>query len=237
MSVLRPVAASDPDLSVVISTIPAYDHAGVVEHLREQEFDRPYELLIVEDGELDRSAARNRGLREAAADVVALTDDDCEPPPDWLGAVWRTFESVDDLVCLEGAVYGGARYRGRRHYVGCNLAVDREAALDVGGFDSEFAGWREDTEFGWRMERDAEGACAFDPRVRVRHPTVPRSPLDPRRERMLRAAYPERYDAILDRHPLQRVYRAARAAGVTPVVHRQLNRVRRVGRAAAALLE
>lgn len=227
MSLLRPVDSPAPAVSVVIGSTPAYDHSGVVDALQAQSAPFPYEVVIVNDGHLDRSAARNVGLEEARADVVALTDDDCRPPADWLRRIDDAFGRHPDLACLEGAVYGGARYRGTRHYVGCNLAVDPEAALAVDGFDSDFAGWREDTEFGWRMERDADGICVFDPRVRMCHPTVPRSPLDPRRERMLRQAYPDRYASILDKHRHQRIYRAARAAGVTSAVLSRVNRARR----------
>lgn len=227
MSVLRPVEADDPAVSVVIGSIPEYDHATVVDALRAQDVTFPYEVLIVNDGDRDRSTARNIGMRAADADVIALTDDDCKPPADWLRRVRAAFDRHPSLACLEGAVYGGARYRGVRHYVGCNLAVDREQALAVGGFDSEFAGWREDVEFGWRMERDADGRCLFDPRVRMCHPTIPRSPIDPDREQMLREAYPDRYDEIFDDRLGQRLHRAARAAGITPVVLGAVNRLRR----------
>ena len=35
------------------------------------------------------AAARNAGVRATGADLVALTDDDCAPRPDWLGALVR----------------------------------------------------------------------------------------------------------------------------------------------------
>lgn len=227
MSLLRPINHPSPEVTVVIGSIPLYDHSGVVKALRAQRTGFPYEVVIVNNEDVDRSEARNIGFEAAKSDIVALTDDDCRPPADWLENIHAAFDRHPDLICLEGAVYGGARYRGTRHYVGCNLAVDRESALSIGGFDSDYAGWREDTEFGWRMERDADGICLFDPKVRMCHPTVPRSPIDSGRERMLKRTYPDRYESILNKHLRQRFRRAARASGITPAIFRLMNKFRR----------
>lgn len=219
--------ADDPVVSVVIPSVPANDHSKTTTCLTDQALDQEYELLVVNDDQIDRSTARNRGIERASAEIVALTDDDCEPPADWLSSIVRAFTETDDLVCLEGPITGGSTYTGTRHYVGCNLAVQRDAALSVGGFDSRYAGWREDTEFGWRMERQTEGTCAYSPAMRMCHPTVPRSPLDRRRERLLKAEYPKRYDRIIDANPARRLYRWARAVGLTRRINGFRNRLRR----------
>lgn len=105
------------------------------------------------------SAARNAALREAAAEIVAFMDDDCEAEVDWLAQLDRCFEEDVDLV--SGAVLAPARER-RRFAVcpsvvpgevtfalrpgdaalpaefdalGANLAVRRRTAVRVGGFD------------------------------------------------------------------------------------------------------
>lgn len=225
MSVEYAREAPNPALSVVIPTIPAYDHASTVSQLRQQNFEDEYEVILVNDSELDRSAARNVGLRTAKADVVGLTDDDCLPPPTWLSRIDHAFRDDPELVCLEGAVYGGSRYDGIRHYVGCNLAVRKKPALEVGGFRSEYAAWREDTEFGWRMERDAPGHCTYDGGMRMCHPTIPRTRFDRGNERKLKAEYPKRYATILDASMTRRLYRRARAAGLTEPIHRLRNRL------------
>jgi glycosyltransferase involved in cell wall biosynthesis len=75
-----------------------------------------YEVLVVDDGStdgtsttarargfrvlrLDRKAglpaARNAGLRATRGEIVAFTDDDCEPDPDWLAAVLDGFSASD----------------------------------------------------------------------------------------------------------------------------------------------
>ncbi|WP_411967906.1 glycosyltransferase family 2 protein [Haloferax sp. YSSS75] len=223
MTVEHAVVAPNPVLSVVIPSVPAHDHSRTVEHLRSQTFTDPYEVLVVDDASLDRSAARNRGLESAAADVVALTDDDTAPPPEWLATIHRAFANDPDLVCLEGPVYGGCRSDVPRHYVGCNLAVRRADALAVGGFKSEFSEWREDVEFGWRMERDADGTCRFDPAMRMCHPSVPRTAFDATLEHELKTSYPHRYATIMNASVRKRLYRRCRSAGLTQPIHRLLN--------------
>jgi hypothetical protein len=228
MSVDRVVDASDPVVSVVVPSLPWYDHTATIDCLRRQSVDEPYEVLLVEDADLDRSAARNRGLRAARADVVALTDDDTRPPGDWLATVHRQFTADPDLVCLEGEVYGGARSVHPRRYVGCNLAVRREAALAVGGFRSDYAAWAEDIEFGWRMEAEADGHCRYEPAMRMRHPSVPRTSMDREAERRLREEYPERYNEVLCQPVWRGLYRRARLHGLTQPGQRLLHRLRRL---------
>ena len=223
MTVEYVLSAPNPVLSVVIPSVPEHDHSRTVEHLRSQTLTAPYEVLVVDDASLDRSAARNRGLESAAADVVALTDDDTEPPPEWLATIHRAFASDPDLVCLEGPVYGGCRSDTPRHYVGCNLAVRRAEALAVGGFKSEFSEWREDVEFGWRMERDANGVCRFEQTMWMCHPAAPRTAFDPTLEHKLKMAYPDRYAAVMDASVRRRLYRWCRSVGITQPVHRLLN--------------
>jgi|GEM_PF-1412188 len=219
--------ASSPAVSVVVPSIPGYDHEPTIARLEAQSLEEPYEIVLVDDGEIDRSVARNRGLEAASADVVALTDDDTRPPDDWLATALAAFETDPDLVCLEGPVYGGCRSFGPRHYVGCNLAVRRQVALDIGGFRSVFSEWREDVEFGWRMEADADGHCRFEPSFRMCHPEVPRTAFDRGLERQLRREYPDRYDEVMDVTLTRRCYRWARAAGVTQPIQRVRNAIGR----------
>ncbi|WP_458188193.1 glycosyltransferase family 2 protein [Haladaptatus sp. NG-WS-4] len=191
-----PLTASEPKISVVIPTLPTNSHEEVVAFLESQTFNA-FEVLIVNDATLNICEARNVGIEAANANIVALTDDDCRPGSDWLSNIANEFETYPNLVCLEGRVDGGRTYEGARKYVGCNLAFKRSVALEAGGFDSNYAGWRDDTEFGWRMERDADGDCRYSDRVRMVHPELPRATIDGAIESRLRAAYPDRYENII----------------------------------------
>ena len=196
MAIERPLTATNPRISVVIPTIPDNSHTEVVTCLESQTADS-FEVLVVNDADLDICEARNVGIEAANASIVTLTDDDCRPEAGWLSAVAREFDAHPNLVCLEGRVDGGRTYRGERKYVGCNLAFDRDAALSVGGFDSEYAGWRDDTEFGWRMERDADGECRYSDKVSMNHPELPRATIDDTIENQLQESYANRYNKVL----------------------------------------
>lgn len=219
---------ADPVLSVVIPSIPTNNHRPVLACLANQSLGDPYEVLVINDESVDRAEARNIGLRNARSEIVAFTDDDTKPPVDWLESVYREFQKDPDLVCLEGSVFGGCRNRGPGHYVGCNMSVRRAAALGVGGFRFEFSEWREDVEFGWRMEAEANGTCRYSEDVRMCHPTVPRTRFKPRLERQLREEYPDRYQEVMNSSLIKRCNRYLRAIGVSQPLQRGVNKLRRL---------
>ena len=129
------------------------------------------------------SRARNAGARAASADIVAFTDDDCLPEPDWLEAVAAVFERHPGLGFVTGAVVPGHRANSTAptgvtlstmtggasrafgpeedpdllgH--GANMAWDRAALVRMGGFDETFGPGAplraaEDHEAFWRALR------------------------------------------------------------------------------------
>lgn len=196
MSIHYPRERANPTVSVVIPTIPSNDHSAVVECLQSQTISN-YEILVVNDNDLNICEARNTGIREAKGDIVALTDDDCRPSKEWVENVTDEFATTDELVCLEGRVRGGRVYNGTRLYVGCNLSFDRDTAIDIGLFRSEYAGWRDDTEFGWRMERASSGRCKYSHAVVMDHPERPRATINDEFEQRLKEEYPERYKELI----------------------------------------
>jgi glycosyltransferase involved in cell wall biosynthesis len=191
MPIESPITHTDPAASVVVPTIPAHDADDLVRTLREQTVDR-FELLLVNDASLDRCEARNTGTEAASAPIVAFTDDDCQPPPSWVETVIDFFDTHPDAILLDGPVEGIQFRPGG--YAGPNLACRRESALSIGGFDSLFSEWREDTDFGYRME-DAFGRdrCHYLPEPVMKHPPDPRTDLDRDLERKFRDRHPHRY--------------------------------------------
>ncbi len=179
--------------------------------LIEQEFDpSAYEVLVVVDGPDQTTrqvvreaalrsrtgiysvwqrgakgpaAARNRGWRLASGQIVAFTDDDCIPDPQWLRAGVEAF-------LMEGVVGASGRIRtplpsaptdyertaaGREEtpFVTANAFYRREALDACGGFDERFTSpWREDTDlFFSTLERG--GVFVRVPQAIVMHPIRP----------------------------------------------------------------
>lgn len=223
MSPVRRYGREDPAISVVIPTYPESGHDRVRSALESRQTFEDFEIVIVDDGTLDICEARNAGIEAARAPFVALTDDDVAPPADWLATIHRALDANDDLGLLEGPVSGGINYDGTGIYVGCNLAFRRAAVMDIGGFDRRYAGWRDDTEFGWRMERDSEWATSYLSDMRMEHPPHARAELIPEHERRLKRNYPTRYEERLNGSIGKRLWRLGMRTRVVPLINRLRN--------------
>jgi GT2 family glycosyltransferase len=191
-----PVDSDDPKISVVVPSLETRSTEGVVEALQNQSLQpSEYEVMIINDSSIGVCQARNYGLEAAGGELVAFTDDDCDPPREWLETALDLFNLDRKLVIIEGPIAGGVEYKGNRLYPTANIAVRTKIAREVGGFSSEFEYWREDTEFGWRMEES--GKYAYVESFRMRHPVVGGSSLQWGNEFRLFSQYPERYQSIV----------------------------------------
>lgn len=106
--------------------------------------------------------ARNAGWRFARAPVIAFTDDDTLPDPDWLADGLRALQrenaaavSGNTVVPLADAPTDYERDAAgleRAEFVTANCFLRREALVAVGGFDERFrAAWREDSDLQFAL--------------------------------------------------------------------------------------
>ena len=118
-------------VSVVVSTHNRQeDLRAALEALLHQAGDVPYEVLIVDNNSTDGTRAvveraiesspvpvkylfeprqgvsfgRNTGILQSRAPIVAITDDDCRPGPNWVSSIVQAFEKYPDVDCIGGRV-------------------------------------------------------------------------------------------------------------------------------------
>lgn len=111
---------TDPLISVVVPAYNAEATIGTcVAALRGQQFDAAYEIIVVNDGSTDRTAAiatdagaivittpngrpaaaRNVGIRAARGHIICFTDADCAAHPDWLQQITAPLQDPDVAAC------------------------------------------------------------------------------------------------------------------------------------------
>lgn len=177
-----------PVVSVVCATYRRPQAlARLLAALEQQDLGVPFEVVVSDDGSGDLTqtravieasdldirlldhavnrgpaAARNDGWRQARAEIVAFTDDDCQPTPGWLRAGLAGMAAGD--VVVVGRVDPDPGQAGNRGPFSRSLTVHdvrfmqtanafyRRADLDaVGGFDETFRCGGEDTDLGMRV--------------------------------------------------------------------------------------
>jgi GT2 family glycosyltransferase len=72
------------------------------------EFGDDPRVRYVREPRQGTSFAKNRGIAEASADVIAFTDDDVRVDQWWLDAIVRGFGRADDVGCVTGLLATGA---------------------------------------------------------------------------------------------------------------------------------
>jgi len=156
--------------------------------------------------------ARNFGGHLASGHVIAFTDDDCEPMPGWLMNARRWFDDPA-IVGIEGLIRSdhlddpawrpvtNVGFEGIG-FMTANLMVRNDAFQQLDGFDVAFdrPHFREDTDFGWRLQE--LGAVPYAADVEVFHPAqhrdIQRESLDERnkffeKDALLLKKHPDKY--------------------------------------------
>ncbi|MGH9306808.1 MAG: glycosyltransferase, partial [Acidimicrobiales bacterium] len=178
---------------VVIVDDASPDHtAEVLESIADQ---TPLRLSVMHQSERrGPAAARNVAWRSAHAPIVAFTDDDCVPDPDWLRAgleamdgnrrvvVGRTTPPPDQIHLAQDPFSRVMSVDSSRFFETCNVFYRRVDLAAVGGFDERFrqpSG--EDTHLGLAVTESGIEAV-FAPDALVLHDVRPGSLGDTLRE-------------------------------------------------------
>lgn len=208
-----------PEVTVIV---PARNAAALLPRLLaaldRSTFAGPWETVVVDNASTDATAelaeewgarvvrldpqsgpatARNAGVAVARAPLIAFTDADCEPCPEWLAALASALARADIAMGPIRPVPDAPRgpfartlWRGREAplFETANLAVRREVVDRVGGFqpfvpvDGVRTGLRptvdeapfgEDVVFGWRARRTG-ARTVFVEDALVHHAVFPR---------------------------------------------------------------
>lgn len=206
-SVIVPVYNGEADLPELINCLQAQTYPG----------DR-VEYLLVDNGSSDRTAsviqtaiqetaslgitlrylqenkiqssyaARNTGIRAVKSEILAFTDADCRPQPDWLESLILPFTDsavgvvVGEIVALPGNSL--LEKHADRHNVlsqqhtlehpfcpygqTANLAIRRQVLEQVGLF-RPYLNTGGDADMCWRIQRGSNWTLHFAPTAVVRH--------------------------------------------------------------------
>lgn len=128
------------------------------------------------------AAARNRGWETARGEIIAFTDDDTVPAPDWLAAgVTALHDNVVGVwgrivVPLVGVPTDYEREIANLERAECataNCFYRRKALEAIGGFDERFtSAWREDSDVFFSL-LEVNGLVVHAPQAIVAHPVRP----------------------------------------------------------------
>jgi GT2 family glycosyltransferase len=127
------------------------------------------------------AAARNCGWRAASAEVIAFTDDDTIPDPNWLAKGLDAMAHADAAVgwvsvpiCRRPTDYElDAHGLEGAEFVTANCFVRKSVLEKIGGFDERFRrAWREDSDLYFTLLEHGQ-KVVWCPQARVLHPVRP----------------------------------------------------------------
>jgi glycosyltransferase involved in cell wall biosynthesis len=187
-------------VSVVIATRDRPSSlARCLDALTRQRTDVPFEIVVVDDGSAPPIAyeapgprpdlrvlrltgvgparARNLGWQHASGQIIAFTDDDTLPGPEWVDAAGSLATARPNVVFIEGPTETrpfdplrehSVKASGPGAFLTCNIGYRRSALERAQGFFERFPSAHcEDIDLGLRIGATGDGM--FDPRMTVEH--------------------------------------------------------------------
>jgi glycosyltransferase involved in cell wall biosynthesis len=176
-----PININYMDISLIICTRDrCHKLARCLEAVRYITCDRPWELIVVDNGSTDETAGvvrefiktiklpaiylfeglrgksngLNTAIKAANGQILAFTDDDCYPAPDFLNAIWSAFDAssvgyiggriilhdpADYPIVVDGSMtpvtFPAGSFVCAGSVQGANMAFRRRVLFDIGGFD------------------------------------------------------------------------------------------------------
>lgn len=169
------IIVSDGDDPTTAAAIHSWQGTG---QLQLQYFQLP--------GKGGPAAARNMGWQNAVGQLVAFTDDDCQPAPDWLENLWCHHRNIKTPAAYSGKVLvplpaksaltdhaRNTAHLARADFITANCACTRDALLLTGGFDEQFTmAWREDSDLQFKLLQQ-HIPIQYVATAVVRHPVRP----------------------------------------------------------------
>lgn len=173
------------DISLIICTRDRCQQlARCLASIRKTSFARSWELIIVDNGSIDATKAvadtfaksfpgrvtylfepmfglgnaHNLALTVANGEILAFTDDDCYPAPDFLNHIWSIFATDESLGYISGRIllhdphdiptavnesmasltFPARSFVPIGSVQGANMAFRRQTLVGIGGFDPIF---------------------------------------------------------------------------------------------------
>lgn len=213
--------------------IPSYERHDLLNRLMgclEIQREKDFEVIVIDQSEESWSGqdkawgfpltyiwtsvrgavkARNTGGFLATGEIIAFTDDDCEPNCDWLKNAREWFQR-DSIAGIEGIIKSSKHHDPDWRpvsnvgfegigFMTANLMVRNKCFQQLNGFDLAFDDphFREDTDFGWRLQELGEVPFADD--VEVYHPPHKRDVA--RESHDERGRFFEKDALLLKKHP------------------------------------
>ena len=163
---------------------------------RTRAISQTHDATVVENVKLHAASARRIGVETASSPIIAFTDSDCIPAPDWVARIAHAFEVDPQLDGIGGRVtLSEPRTRVQAFsahvfesiksfprepvqittkgvsglsFAGANCAFRKEKIIAVGNFRDQFSNYAEEVDLLWRLIDDG-AKLIFDSDLKVEH--------------------------------------------------------------------